>query len=172
LPCVKCLDCASFAQKWKMRHSALLALRRYAIPAAAVLAVALVSLLLLPLHVNPAPLFVVAVLVSAWYGGLGPSLLAVVLSVLAIDYFFYPPYYALEFNMSDVAWAGVFVLGSALLTWFAQSRKRAEAALRQQAAQLQEQARALDLAHVVIRRGQRPRGRSATRCSRRSSPNR
>ncbi|TMA54684.1 MAG: DUF4118 domain-containing protein, partial [Deltaproteobacteria bacterium] len=132
-----------------MRHSALLALRRYAIPAAAVLAVALVSLLLLPLHVNPAPLFVVAVLVSAWYGGLGPSLLAVVLSVLAIDYFFYPPYYALEFDISDAAWAGMFVLVSALVIWFAQSRKRAEAALRQQAAQLQEQAHALDLAHVV-----------------------
>jgi len=133
-----------------MPHSALSALRRYAIPAAAVPATVLVTLLL-PLHVNPAPLFVVAVLLSAWYGGLGPSLLASGLSVLAIDYFFYPPYYALEFDISDAAWAGMFVLVSALVIWFAQSRKRAEAALRQQAAQLQEQAHALDLAHVVIR---------------------
>ena len=33
------------------------------------------------------PLFYAAVVVSAWFGGRGPGLLAVVLSALAIDYF-------------------------------------------------------------------------------------
>src|SRR5262249_46968705 len=33
-------------------------------------------------------LFFAAVTISAWYGGLGPSLLATTLSILALDYFF------------------------------------------------------------------------------------
>jgi signal transduction histidine kinase len=34
------------------------------------------------------PLFIAAIVVSAWYGGLGPALLATVFSTLALDYFF------------------------------------------------------------------------------------
>jgi len=39
------------------------------------------------------PLFYAAIVVSAWFGGRGPGLLAVVLSGVAIDYFFVPPLY-------------------------------------------------------------------------------
>jgi len=46
-------------------------------------------------------LFICAVLISAWVGGLGPGLLAVALSVLAFDYFFLPPMvsWAVEWNV-------------------------------------------------------------------------
>jgi signal transduction histidine kinase len=37
------------------------------------------------------PLFVAAIVVVAWYGGLGPALLATVFSTLALDYFFISP---------------------------------------------------------------------------------
>ena len=58
-------------------------------------AVVLATLLTRPLEPIIAPsiftLFVIAVVVAAWYGGLGPGLLATVFSTLALDYFFISP---------------------------------------------------------------------------------
>ena len=36
------------------------------------------------------PLFYIAIISSAWFGGMGPGLLALVLSTLAVDYYFAP----------------------------------------------------------------------------------
>src|SRR5579884_2905971 len=49
--------------------------------------------LLLPQAADAAApvLFLGAVAVTGWYGGLGPALLATVLGVLALDYFFESP---------------------------------------------------------------------------------
>src|SRR5271155_3979345 len=46
-----------------------------------------------PLHLQAAPtsLFLCAVMISAWLGGVGPGLLAVVLSCLAFNYYFLQP---------------------------------------------------------------------------------
>ena len=43
----------------------------------------------------PVSLFLVAVMLSAWYGGLGPGLVSVLVSLLLADYFFIQPYFAL-----------------------------------------------------------------------------
>src|SRR4030088_1858636 len=45
------------------------------------------------LHLQDAPvsLFLCAVLLSAWFGGVGPGLLATALSALAFYYYFLPP---------------------------------------------------------------------------------
>jgi len=53
----------------------------------------LAKLLLDPLTVQDTPFLLVfsAIIVSAWYGGLGPGLLATVVSALATDYFFLYP---------------------------------------------------------------------------------
>src|SRR5918994_980649 len=68
--------------------------RRYGAAILAVLAALLADLLLWPWAKPTAfPFFVVAVLASSWYGGLGPGLLASVLSALAGRYFFIEPYY-------------------------------------------------------------------------------
>jgi C4-dicarboxylate-specific signal transduction histidine kinase len=50
-----------------------------------------------PLHLETAPvsLFLCAVMITAWFGGFGPGLLATALSSLAFDYFFLPPTYSL-----------------------------------------------------------------------------
>lgn len=65
----------------------------------AVLAVAialLVKLLLTPLIAGESPflLFFGAVMVSAWYGGMGPGLLATILAALMSNYFFLVPLYS------------------------------------------------------------------------------
>src|SRR5262245_11151693 len=44
--------------------------------------------------VAPLLLFTLSVVVSAWYGGLGPGLLATALSALLGDYYFIQPFYS------------------------------------------------------------------------------
>ena len=41
---------------------------------------------------QPFPTFYVAVTIAAWFGGLGPTLFALVLGYLAADWFFIPPH--------------------------------------------------------------------------------
>ncbi|CAN5659520.1 hypothetical protein BH18ACT11_BH18ACT11_21990 [soil metagenome] len=66
---------------------------RYVVAALVVGAAVLVKLLLDPLTVQDTPFLLIlgAIMVSAWYGGLGPGLLATGLSALATDYFFLDP---------------------------------------------------------------------------------
>ena len=40
------------------------------------------------------PLFLAAVMVSSWYGGMGPGLFATALSAVLCAYFFVPPIYS------------------------------------------------------------------------------
>jgi signal transduction histidine kinase len=85
----------------------------------------LLTNLLWPL-IDPAatPVFFAAVMVSAFYGGLGPGLLATALSTWAIDYFFNPPYRALEINTGNIVRAGVFMLVAMLISWLNAARKK------------------------------------------------
>jgi len=75
-----------------MKRSLDIALR-YSVAALAVAVALLAKLLLDPLTVQDTPFLLVfsAIIVSAWYGGLGPGLMATGLSVLATDYFFLYP---------------------------------------------------------------------------------
>src|SRR5215203_4818332 len=66
---------------------------RYSVAVLAVGAALGIKLLLDPLTVQDTPFLLVfgAIIVSAWYGGLGPGLLATAVSALATDYFFLYP---------------------------------------------------------------------------------
>ena len=68
-------------------------LLRYGVAALAVGVAFAIKLLLDPLIVQDVPFLLVfgAIMVSAWYGGFGPGLLATVAAGLATDYFFLPP---------------------------------------------------------------------------------
>jgi PAS domain S-box-containing protein len=52
--------------------------------------------------------FYLAIALTAWYGGIRPSIVAIVLSAIAIDYFFTPPLYQLTANPSTVIRSSVF----------------------------------------------------------------
>ena len=72
-------------------------LGNYLVAGGAVALALLIALLLLPVTGNiPFVIFVAAVMVSAWYGGLGPGLLATALAVVASGYFLIPPFYTLD----------------------------------------------------------------------------
>ncbi|WP_404785925.1 ATP-binding protein [Altericista sp. CCNU0014] len=96
----------------------------------ALLSVALalgLTLLLLPwLYPTPAALFFMAVMVSAWYGGLRAGLVAIVLSTVAIKYFFFEPYYSFTVNnLGAVVRLTVFLAVAVSIGILNQSRYKA-----------------------------------------------
>ena len=103
------------------------------------------------------PLFLFAIAVSVWYAGIGPAILAVVLSSLAFDYFFTEPRYSFYIRSSELPYYAVFILFALLLTWFSAVRRRVEQQLLHSRDELQrevakrtEQANLLNLTHDTI----------------------
>jgi signal transduction histidine kinase len=85
----------------------------------------LLTHLLWPL-IEPAstPFFFAAVMLAAFYGGLGPAILVTALSTWAIDYFFIVPPHTLEFTVSNLVRAGVFMLVAIIISWLNATRKK------------------------------------------------
>src|ERR1700676_4258866 len=103
------------------------------------------------------PLFLFAITVTVWYAGIGPAILAVVLSGLADTYFFIEPIYTLYITRDDLPHFVIFLLFASLLTGFAAVRRRVEAELLQASDDLQievaertQQASLLNLTHDTI----------------------
>ena len=73
------------------------------------------------------PLFFAAVMVSAWYGGWGPGLLATALAGWASAYYFLdnPPGQG-PFGLDDVIRLGVFIMVAVLISSLTSLRNRAE----------------------------------------------
>lgn len=76
------------------------------------------------------PLFYAAIVVSAWFGGRWPGLLAVVLSGLAIDFYFVPPLYTLGLGSKSISFLVVFGVLAVLTSWMSTKRREAEEALK------------------------------------------
>jgi GAF domain-containing protein/ActR/RegA family two-component response regulator len=74
--------------------------------------------------------FFAAVMLTAWYGGLGPGLAASGLAVLAVEYSFIPPYYAFEFGPDAAVRVLVFLSAAVLTSSLTERCKQAEAALQ------------------------------------------
>jgi signal transduction histidine kinase len=89
------------------------------------------------------PVFFAAVMISAFYGGLGPGLLATALSTWALDYFFSPPYHATELTTGSLVRATVFALVAILISWLNDTRKKLTDDLSQR-----NRERELLLAHI------------------------
>jgi C4-dicarboxylate-specific signal transduction histidine kinase len=75
-------------------------------------------------------LFFAAVMVSAWRGGTGPGLFAVLLSTLAVDYFFLPPIHSFAIKAPDLAYFSAFVLSALAGSWVSASQRKSREALR------------------------------------------
>jgi signal transduction histidine kinase len=130
-------------------------LERYALPVLTIGGAVLLSWPLHPLQDIGMPLLVLAVFVSAWYGGPGPAVLASILAVLAADWFFIEPIHSIDLNLSFVARSLTFALILAVVIWFVNVRKRAEAELREQTLRLEAQARVLKSARQELKRANR-----------------
>jgi PAS domain S-box-containing protein len=75
-------------------------------------------------------LFFPAVLLSTWYGGTGPGLLAVLLSTLSINFFFTEPFFEFQFSVQDIPTTVAFLLSALIISSWSAARQRAENRLR------------------------------------------
>ena len=114
-------------------------LSRYVIALLTVASALIVTLLLgtttIPqptvLFLTAVMLFLVAVMISAWHGGLRPGLLALVSSALAIGYLFLPKVSSPTAGLSDALRIALLLVVGAPITLIGAARKRAEEALRE-----------------------------------------
>jgi PAS domain S-box-containing protein len=115
------------------------------------LALGFTLLLLRWIYPTTAPLFLVAVMVSAWYGGWRAGMLATVLSTLAVNYFFIEPFYSLQIlNVGTMVRLSMYLVAAGVISLLNQSRRTALKNAREalQALQLsvsQEQAASLEV---------------------------
>ena len=103
------------------------------------------------------PMFLFALAITAWYTGLGPTILALLSSFLIVDYFFVEPIYSLRITSEDIPHFVIFVLFASLVTRFAAVRRRVERDLLQSRDELEkevaertQQASLLNLTHDSI----------------------
>jgi signal transduction histidine kinase len=77
------------------------------------------------------PVLTVAIAFTTWYAGVGPSMLAVLLSSACFDYFFTEPRYSLDISTRDLPYFFIFVAWAAIVASFSAVRRRIEDNLRQ-----------------------------------------
>jgi signal transduction histidine kinase len=82
-------------------------------------------------HEVELPVLTVAIALTTWYAGIGPSVLAVLLSSACFDYFFTEPLYSLEISGRDLPYFFIFVAWAAIVVSFSAVRRRIEDSLRQ-----------------------------------------
>jgi signal transduction histidine kinase len=76
------------------------------------------------------PVLTVAIALTTWYAGAGPSILAVLLSSLSFDYFFVEPLFSFDISPRDLPYFFIFVSWAAIVASFSAVRRRIEDNLR------------------------------------------
>jgi signal transduction histidine kinase len=120
-------------------------LLRYGVAAAAVIVAAGIKAALDPAlgHESPFLLFFGAVVVSGWFGGVGPAVLATLVSAFVSAYFFFPPQFSLWISgAGDRIRLVIFILEAALVGLLSAAlqaaRRRAEEGTRLLQADVEE----------------------------------
>src|SRR5438132_2134403 len=95
-------------------------------------AAALIISRLPAIHLQDAPvsLFLCAVLLSAWFGGVGPGLLATVLSALAFNYYFLPPIHSLGPKPEEIPRLVIFTVSALFVGSLSAAERSAIESLR------------------------------------------
>ena len=75
-------------------------------------------------------LFFGAIMCSTWFGGFIAGTLAVIMSSLAIDFFFVPPIYSMTIGREFRSYVAAFVICAIAITAVSSARKRSETAVK------------------------------------------
>jgi signal transduction histidine kinase len=106
-------------------------IRRYCLAIILVVMATLLTQKTQPVLGEISPLFFVAVMLSTWFGGIGPGLAATALAGWASAYYFYDiPAGTGIFGWDDVLRLGVFLMVALLISFLLNMRRRAERQLR------------------------------------------
>ncbi|MDQ6785474.1 MAG: sensor histidine kinase [Acidobacteriota bacterium] len=116
---------------------------------------ALTLTLLIWVFVKPiaSPLFLVAIMITAWRSGLRAGIFATIISGFIIDYFFITPQYQLSGGVDDIVRLSVFTLEGVVLCWLVAWRTTAAEEIRNSREHLQ----ALSLRQQTLREDERKR---------------
>src|SRR5262249_9393279 len=108
-------------------------------------------------HLHNMSLFFVGIAVAAWSGGVRGALLALLLPTVTFDYFFLQPFHTLHASPRSLAYLAIWILFTAVITWFSTVRRKIERELRKSRDELakevairSQQASLLDLTHDTI----------------------
>ena len=84
----------------------------------------------LRLHDSPASLFLCAVMFSAWFGGVGPGLLAAAVSALSFDYYFLSPMHTLLVRPEQIPRFAMFTVSALFVSALGAAQRSASESLR------------------------------------------
>jgi len=98
----------------------------------------------IPLRDSAWIVVIIGVLACAWFGGIGPSLLAPLLLVMSVRAMQKDRGHLFDFSSKELTDLLVFLMLTATVGWSGQIRRRAQAIVRRQALELQEEARRKD----------------------------
>jgi C4-dicarboxylate-specific signal transduction histidine kinase len=119
------------------------------------------------LETAPASLFLCAVMISAWLGGVGPGLLATVLSCFAFNYYFLNPRYLLAVRSEEIPRFVVFAASAIVAGSLSAAQRSATESLRRAHDYLTETVRELQRTNQALQAESRER-KSAEESLRRS----
>jgi C4-dicarboxylate-specific signal transduction histidine kinase len=118
-----------------VRRRVALVVSKYGIAAISVTLALLITQSLQP-TVFPTPLFFAAIVVSTWFGGIGPGIFAVIFATLLLDYYFISGSRTFSVHPAALLYLAQFSLPALLSSWFVKKRKDAEQALKEARDQL------------------------------------
>ena len=127
---------------------------RYGFAIASVAVAVAIGLALRPYQFRDVELPVLALVIGlvTWYAGIGPAVLAVLLSTMAFDYLFVEPLYTLYVSASELPYFLVFVLAAVIVASFSAVRRRIEDNLRHARDRLQIELEQRQQREVEIRK--------------------
>ena len=96
------------------------------------------------------PLFAMSIGIITWYAGNGPSVLAILLSMVLFDYFFTEPLYSFEISSEELPYFFIFVIWGVIVASFAAVRRRIEDSLLQAREELAKRAAELEAANKEL----------------------
>jgi signal transduction histidine kinase len=117
-------------------------------------AAAVIANLLLAISLQSSPtlfLFLCAIIFAAWFGGVGPGLAAVALSVLAFDYFFLPPIHSFNLLLSDLPRIALFAMAAVFVVGLIATQRNTAESLRRSRADLEDKVRDLEKLNAALK---------------------
>ena len=137
------------------------AIWRYGVPALSVAAALIISRWpALHLQESPVSLFLCAVILSAWFGGVWPGLLATALSALAFYYCFLPPIYSLDAKPEEIPRLGIFMVSALFVGSLTVAQRSATESLRRARDELKETVQELQSTNEALQAESRERKRA------------